>query len=209
MSPRNPDQAQSGAAVRRLPLASLARLSNAMAQALLESGQAPAKVEEIIRGSVATECVACGMAVSGADLLSLAAASDGPEAVDRGGRADKLDRVRLGDCARKGCTSGFCQVQLAPHSGVDWAPVWEAVLTRLSGAGGGPAKSGAGLSTAQVVVGAARSMALTRRQWLGLGGAGVVIVGLMLRAGYRVPLLSPKGRVFVVPQDPPGRPVGR
>jgi hypothetical protein len=61
----------------------------------------------------------CNIEVSGAELLAL---SQPPSAEHS---TAKIGRLRLGDCARKGCDSLFYSISFAPVDGLDWPAVLE------------------------------------------------------------------------------------
>ena len=62
------------------------------------------------------ECLACGIKVSGEEILALGAegATDGP----------KVERLRKGYCARRTCDSRFYQITCKPAAGIDWSPIF-------------------------------------------------------------------------------------
>jgi hypothetical protein len=85
---------------------------------LLESGLSGARLNEILSQSLRVECVQCGIQVSAEELQQLAV-SDSPS----GEVHPKLQRLRLGYCARQGCDSYYYEVHLENHPEVDWESV--------------------------------------------------------------------------------------
>src|SRR5215472_14229191 len=97
---------------------SLVRFYENLARALLESGLSGARLSEILSQSLRVECVQCAIQVSAEELQQLAV-SDAPS----GELHPKLQRLRLGYCARQGCDSYFYEVHLENHPEVDWEVV--------------------------------------------------------------------------------------
>ena len=62
------------------------------------------------------ECLACGIQITGEELLDLAIQANAGE--------PKLKRLRMGYCARRTCDSRFYQLTCNPAPGVDWAPIF-------------------------------------------------------------------------------------
>lgn len=86
-------------------------------KALAQAGLPPEKSLEVWRAGVAAECVQCGINVSGKELFAL---SRPPSAeLD----SAKISRLRLGDCARKGCTSYYYRLTFRPFQELDWPEI--------------------------------------------------------------------------------------
>src|SRR4051812_9962787 len=61
--------------------------------------------------ALSAECVACGIRLSGSELLKFQEeTSDDP----------RVERLRIGYCARNGCESLFYRVTCAPHPQINW-----------------------------------------------------------------------------------------
>lgn len=97
---------------------SLVRYYESLTCVLLESGQSGARLNEILSQCLRVECVQCRIQVSAEELQQLAV-SDAPG----GALHPKLQRLRLGYCARQGCESYFYEVHLESYPGVDWEVV--------------------------------------------------------------------------------------
>jgi hypothetical protein len=66
--------------------------------------------------SLEGECLACGIRASGEEILALGVA---PSA-----SAPKVERLRMGYCARRTCDSRFYQITCKPAPGIDWSPIF-------------------------------------------------------------------------------------
>lgn len=93
---------------------SLVRYYGSLARALLESGLSGARLNETLSQCLRVECIQCHIQVSVEELQQLAV-SDTPS----GELHPKLQRLRLGYCARQGCDSYFYEVHLENHPEVD------------------------------------------------------------------------------------------
>ena len=140
-------------------------------QALFEAAQrAGMKAEEVsaaFRASLSAECVHCGQQVSGEELLALAH----PATEDL---TTKVNRLRLGDCARQGCESYFYRVTFQPQPSMDWSKLIheaEALEPQLAQASSGRPKPGLGLWIPNKVLVALAGLVLLLflRQWY-MGG---------------------------------------
>lgn len=180
-------------------------LYTALGRALAEAGEGAPRIHQLLAESVRVRCVGCDIAVTPAELESLALA---PEA---GGGSPRLERLRLGYCARNGCDSRFYVV------GADTGMVaWPGVLRRTRELLGTPVEA-----EPKADAGAPPAPPSFRQQWrrvqlAAVGGlVGLVLLVWWWRSGARVPGLSPSAREFtVVPSDgagpspsaPPSRP---
>jgi hypothetical protein len=63
------------------------------------------------------ECIACGIRISGEQLLKLATNEPAAD--------EKLARLQQGYCARRTCESRFYQLTCWSAPGVDWKPIFE------------------------------------------------------------------------------------
>lgn len=93
----------------------LVRFYQGLAQVLLESGFSGARLNEILSRCLRVECVQCRINVSAEELELLALSDASAEPLH-----PKLQRLRLGYCARQGCESYFYEVHLESHAEVDW-----------------------------------------------------------------------------------------
>lgn len=99
---------------RQQHLLKLEPLCRLAAEELTEAGWAPEKVQEAFKQGVCAECVSCGIEVSGTELYAL---SQPPSAEYANA---KIGRLRMGDCARKGCDSYYYRMTFQSVAGVDW-----------------------------------------------------------------------------------------
>jgi hypothetical protein len=105
----------------------LVRFYQGLAHVLLESGLSGARLNEILSHCLRAECVQCHINVS-AEELELLALSDAPAEPLH----PKLQRLRLGYCARQGCESYFYEVHLENHAEVDWEVIVRKAATLLA-----------------------------------------------------------------------------
>jgi len=112
-----PSQASNTVQVR---VESLIRYYASLARVLSESGISGTQLNEIFSTRVAAECVQCGIKVSGEDMGLIAVAEEGTPLPH-----PKLERLRLGYCAREGCESYFYSIVFEDCPGVDWKNVAE------------------------------------------------------------------------------------
>ena len=71
----------------------------------------PDRLRAAIDQAWSAECVQCGIRLSGSELLKFREeTSDDP----------RVERLRMGYCARNACESRFYRVTLAPHEQVNW-----------------------------------------------------------------------------------------
>jgi len=102
---------------RQEHLQKLNTFCRALDKALARAGVVPRKSLEAWREAVGAQCVQCGIEVSGQELLAL---SQPPSAeLD----SAKICRLRLGDCARKGCTSYYYRLTFRPYLEVNWPEI--------------------------------------------------------------------------------------
>jgi len=96
-------------------------LSAALARTLGELGVGGSDMATLLSEAVEAECLLCRITVSGADLISMGLHGD----TDPSGVHEKLIRLRLGYCCRKGCLSSFYVVRFAARPGIEWGEVWD------------------------------------------------------------------------------------
>ena len=110
----------SDAHVLQIPVQNLVRFYIGLIQALNETGVNGGQLNEIVSTFLHVECVACRIRVSG-DELEKVAVVDASIPLSH----PKLQRLRLGYCAREGCESGFYSVCFANHPDLDWRLIAE------------------------------------------------------------------------------------
>src|SRR5262245_46217894 len=86
----------------QLRIEELASIHTALARAFGEAGIGGTRLEGLFKEQVKAECLGCGIIVSGEDLGHITVVLGEPPTVD-----NKLDRLRLGYCARNGCSSRY------------------------------------------------------------------------------------------------------
>lgn len=99
----------------------LTTLHLGLARAFGEVGVGGKQLEDVFELAVVAKCLGCGIEITGTELGRIAVAGVGtvnPE--------PKLERLRLGYCARNGCTTKFYAVHCESLPGVDT----EKVLSR-------------------------------------------------------------------------------
>jgi hypothetical protein len=106
---------------KQTPIASLRGFSAALARTLGELGVGGGDMATLLSEAVEAECILCRITVSGADLISTGLHGD----ADMAGVNEKLVRLRLGYCCRKGCLSSYYVVRFAPRPGIEWSEVWD------------------------------------------------------------------------------------
>lgn len=78
----------------------------------IDASPEPAKLRPAVQEALSGDCIQCAIRMNGADLLSVN---------DEANRDPRLERLRVGYCARNGCDSQFYAVATAPHPGVNWS----------------------------------------------------------------------------------------
>ncbi len=180
---------------RQVPVESVFRLGLPIAQALGEAGVGGPVIQQLMVGSVVAECVSCRLRVSGAELTEAALGLSAGAAL-----TDKVERLRLGYCARRTCPSRYYLFKFADQSAVDWAAVWSRAQELASVAE--EKKPRNSFPPEKLFALVARCFENPIKYALPL--AVVVLIALVwfLRSGCRVPGISPKPRVFIVAPQP-------
>jgi hypothetical protein len=175
------------------PQAALDTLPDAVARlacALGESGLGGAVLERLMADAVRFECTCCHIRISGLELMEAALASD-PEACP----PSKIQRLRLGYCARKGCESRYYKASFTERPGVDWHKVWSRAQESIAELeNGANAKTSAEDFIKTWGIGSPRGKRLA-------AASGILLVVFVIGfswSGCRVPGLSPAPRVFIV-----------
>lgn len=171
------------AIVREEPIVAISRV----AASLLRT---PAEEQEAVASGFHAECVQCGIGLGGDDLLKLAAPTDGVAADPR------IQRLRLGYCARNGCDSHFYRLSLTPVPGVDWF----ALLAGTSGPAAEEKEPIEDPATAmRRVEFLARVKQLGARALLALALVGVLLAFRHWRRGGTIPLVREPENFVVDP----------
>ena len=96
--------------VSQMTIKELAEFSRSLAAAISMKPE-PDRIRAAIDTALSAECVQCGIKLSGSELLKFEEeTSDDP----------RVERLRIGYCARNGCESLFYRVTCAPHPQINW-----------------------------------------------------------------------------------------
>jgi hypothetical protein len=147
----------------------LAGWHTALVRTLTAAGVTGDALNDLFARHVRAQCVGCGIQLTGEEIGRLTL-GDAASALD----APKLERLRLGYCARKDCTCYYYQVVCEPHPKVDWARLWSGLEGQPLP---NPAEAEAAAAPAPDPLGRARRRSLVRA---GIG-LGVILVLLVLR----------------------------
>jgi hypothetical protein len=94
----------------QMSIQAMAEFSRTLAQTVATLPDAD-KLRAAMDQALTAECVQCGIVLSGSELLKIA-----DESTDDA----KVQRLRIGYCARNGCASLFYRVNCAPHPDLNW-----------------------------------------------------------------------------------------
>lgn len=98
----------------------------ALARAFGEAGIGGKALDSVFAEAVHGKCLGCGISITGTDLGQIAVTASKDATVET-----KLDRLRLGYCARNGCASKFYVVDCEPFPGVTPAQVLSRAVALL------------------------------------------------------------------------------
>ena len=96
--------------VSQMTIKELAEFSRSLAQTISKQPEAD-RVRAAIDTALSAECVQCGIRLSGSELLKFEEESSDDA---------RVERLRVGYCARNGCESLFYRVTCAPHPQINW-----------------------------------------------------------------------------------------
>ena len=111
--------------VREEHLQKLAGFCENLGRTLARAGLKPNEIAQVFAASLTGECVGCGIHVSGEELFALSQ----PPSAERANV--KIGRLRLGDCARRGCDSYFYRLTFNPRPAVNWTQILIEIDTPL------------------------------------------------------------------------------
>jgi hypothetical protein len=97
-----------------------------LAGVLTEMGIGGDRLNQIFACHLSAECVQCGIRIRGEELGCLAVAVENPQSLH-----SKLQRLRLGYCARESCACAFYLIRLDDVSDVDWTTAAEKTGQRV------------------------------------------------------------------------------
>ncbi len=104
----------------RVPITQLARVHEVLARAWGEAGVGGQELQGLFASGVKVSCVACGLGITGADLLELAMGGD--EGGKRSGLPPKLERLGLGYIVPETAVNRVFKVEIVSPGRFD--PVW-------------------------------------------------------------------------------------
>ncbi len=155
-----------------------------------EAGEGSVSIHELLENSVQVRCVGCGITLLPGELESLGPAG-GPTA-----SSPRLDRLRMGYCARNGCDSRFYAVS-AETGMVSWPPIFRRAKELVS--------EGAPSELPDATSGPTDDSHAFRRKWRRtqlavVGGAVLLGVFVWWRSGaWRPWRWTPKSESIVAP----------
>ena len=166
-------------------------MHSSLARAFGESGLGGATLEKIFRERIQAECLGCRIGISGEDLGHLTIIQGDSLAVD-----PKLERLRLGYCARKGCNSRFYRLTCGSVEGIDPARV----LARAAALWNVPSPGPVNPAPAATMIRIKSWLKDSRIRWA-LGIGALTLLGLMVFAWHHdaLPGLSSEPRFEPLP----------
>jgi hypothetical protein len=96
--------------VSQMAIKELAEFSRSLAVTISKQPE-PDRLRAAIDTALSAECVQCGIRLSGSELLKFEEESSDDA---------RVERLRVGYCARNGCESLFYRVTCAPHPEIKW-----------------------------------------------------------------------------------------
>jgi hypothetical protein len=96
--------------VSQMTIKEVAEFSRSLAQTISKQPE-PDRLRAAIDQALTAECVQCGIRLSGSELLKFEEETSDDS---------RVERLRIGYCARNGCASLFYRVMYAPHPQLDW-----------------------------------------------------------------------------------------
>jgi hypothetical protein len=110
---------QSFLQIRREYLPDLPKFCGRLRTALPDSDPSGQTLRKAVEAALSAECVQCGMRVSGAELLAL-----GEETIPAAS-GKKMNRLKLGYCARNGCDSLYYSLTFTAAAEIGWSKLLE------------------------------------------------------------------------------------
>lgn len=98
-----------------------------LVRALGESGIGGSKMNEVFMSYQWAECVQCGIKINGEEMDQILVADEGTQLPH-----PKLQRLRLGCCARQGCESYHYRIHFEDYPGMDWDAVVEKAVNQVA-----------------------------------------------------------------------------
>ena len=165
--------------VRQEHLQNLAPFCRCLVDALQGTGLPPDEVLGALHDTVTAECVQCGIQVSGEELSALAQPPSPEHA------SAKIGRLRLGDCARKGCDSCYYRLSFQAHPKVDWP----SLLSQIEVIPQNQVEQPSAASAWKLAGGLRVLRSVPRRAWIALAVVLVLLVVRQWYSGGRLPLI--------------------
>ncbi|MCP5521663.1 MAG: hypothetical protein H7A46_08955 [Verrucomicrobiales bacterium] len=116
MKPESPSPAPFGDAAFEVPLDRLALFVRGLVRALAETGLGASEIDAVVRRGLRVDCVGCGIVLTADDLSHLAVDQEAPA-----NEPARLNRLRLGYCARNSCESRYYRIRVIDPGGLDWS----------------------------------------------------------------------------------------
>lgn len=175
----------------RIRIPELYRLPPALIRILADAEIGGSRMDQVLSGAVHVECVGCGIRMPITELMALRSSLSADS-------NPKLDRLRLGYCARNSCSSQFYVIRVGQEVGLDQGPMLDRLVAEI-------ANSEAEPEELPVEDGPPRESpfaGLIKRIALGFGGAALlVMVFIWWRAGAYIPGISKKPQIFMPVED--------
>ena len=96
--------------VSQMTIKELAEFSRNLARTIATKPD-PDRIRAAIDTALSTECIQCGIRLTGSELLKFE---------EETSNDSRMERLRSGYCARNGCESLFYRVTTAPHPELNW-----------------------------------------------------------------------------------------
>ena len=175
----------------RIRVPELHRLPTALIRILADAEIGGSRMDQVLSGAIHVECVGCGIRMPITELMALRCS---PSADSN----PKIDRLRLGYCARNSCSSQFYIISVGPDVGLDRGLMLDRLVAEI-------ASSEAEPEELPVEDGPPRESpfaGLIKKVALGFGGAAMlVLVFIWWRAGAYIPGISKKPQIFMPVED--------
>ena len=166
-----------------VPLGETVPAIRGLVRALAETGLGADAIDAVVRHRVIAECVGCGITLAGNELSHLAIDRDAPP-----DEPAKLNRVRLGYCARSSCDSRYYRLRVTAPGDLDWP----ALLTRALETGKQESVSPRGIEEPEPAEADRPPAPSTRRRRLLLAGLAVLASGALWHFWDDLPFAAEK-----------------
>jgi hypothetical protein len=106
--------------IQQVRIDALASFYSGLVAALSEAGFGGSRLNEIFPNLIRAECVGCGIQITGGDMAQIALSEKTTNPPN-----SKLDRLRQGYCARKGCDSYYYRIHFRDDPNLDWRSIYD------------------------------------------------------------------------------------